>query len=147
MKKRAAMIDLAPWSFLDAPRVLIEHPDPDQALDLAGAVRRAGFTVGICRGPARSGDPPTRCPLHKLEPCIAVEGADVVITALDLADEDGVGVLRGLRTRYPSKPLVVAATASQSLEFADVLDGCTVVPVDGGSDAVVAAVSEAFTAA
>jgi hypothetical protein len=147
MRKRAAMIDLAPWPFPEGPRVLIEHPDPNEALDLAGAISRAGFSVGICRGPARSGDPPTRCPLHKLEPCIAVEGADVVVTALDLADEDGVGVLRGLRTRYASKPLIVAATVSQSLELADVLEGCTVVPVDEEPDAVVAAVCEAFAAA
>jgi CheY-like chemotaxis protein len=144
MKRRAATIDLAPWPYLYGPRVLIEHPDPNEALDLASAIRRAGCSVYICRGPARTGDPPTRCPLHKLEPCVAVEGADVVVTALDLADEDGVGVVRGLRTRYPDKPLVVAATVSQTLELGDVLEGCTVVPVDEGPDVVVAAVCKAL---
>ena len=39
-----------------------------------------------------------------------------------------------------------AATVAQSLELADVLEGCTVVPVDEGFDPVVAAVCEAFTA-
>jgi hypothetical protein len=144
VKKRAATIALHPWPFLNGPRVLIEHPDPNEALELAGAIRRAGCSVYICRGPARSGDPPTRCPLHKLEPCVAVEGADAVVTALDLADEDGVRVLRGLRTRYPSKPLIVAATVSQSLELGDVLEGCTVVPVDEGPDTLAAAVCEAL---
>lgn len=147
MKKRAATIDLSPWPFLNGPRVLIEHPDPNEALELASAIRQAGCSVYICRGPERGADPPTRCPLHKLEPCVAVEGADVVVTALDLADAGGAGVVRGLRTRYPNKPLIVAATASQSIELADVLEKCTVVPVDEGPDTVVAAVREALAAA
>jgi hypothetical protein len=146
VKRRAATIDLGPWPFLDGPRVLIEHPDPNEALDLAGAIRRARCSVYICSGPARAGDPPTRCPLHKLEPCVAVEGADVVVTALDLADKDGVGVVRGLRTRYPGKPLIVAATVSQTLELGDVLEGCTVVPVDEGPGVVVTAVGDAVAA-
>jgi hypothetical protein len=147
MRQRTGTIDLGPWPFPNGPRVLIEHPDPNEALELAAAIRRAGCNVYICNGPARRGQPPTRCPLHKLEPCVAVEGADVVVTALDLADEDGVGVVRGLRTRYPSKPLIVAATVSQSLALGDVLEGCTVVPVDEGPGPVAAAVREAFTAA
>ena len=147
MKRRAATIDLGPWPFTDGPRVLIEHPDPNEALELAGAIRRVGCSVYICRGPTRSGDRPTRCPLHKLEPCVAVEGADVVVTVLDLADEDGVGVVKGLRTRYPSKPLVVAATVSQSLELGEVLEGCTIVPVDEGPNPVVTAVCETLAAA
>jgi hypothetical protein len=146
MRKRAVTIDLGPWPFPGGPRVLIEHPDPNEALELAAAIRRAGCSVYICSGPARRGDPPTRCPLHKLEPCAAVEGADVVVTALDLEDDECVGVLRGLRTRYPSKPLIVAATVSQSLELSDVLQGCSVVPVNEGPDPVVAAVCQAFTA-
>jgi hypothetical protein len=146
VKKRLATIDLAPWPFPDGPRVLIEHPDPDGALELARAIRRAGCSVYICSGPARSGDRPTRCPLHKLEPCVAVEGADVVVTALDLANEDAVGVVRGLRTRYPGKPMIVAATVSQTLELGGVLEGCTVVPVDEGPGVVVTAVCEALAA-
>lgn len=147
MKKRAATIDLRPWPFPDGPRVLIEHPDPNEALELAVAIRQAGCSVYICRGPAPRGDPPTRCPLHKLEPCVAVEGADVVVTALDLADDDGNDVVRGLRARYPSKPLIVAATVAQVLRLGDVLEGCTVVPVDGRPDTVVTAVREALGAA
>ncbi len=147
MKKRRATIDLRPWPFPGRPRVLIEHPDPDAGLELAGAIRRAGYGVAICRGPARSADPPTRCPLHQLEPCIAVEGTDVVVTVLDLADEDGVGVVKGLRTRYPSKRLVVAATVGQTLQLGEVLEGCTVVQVDAQPDEIVAAVCDAFTAA
>ena len=144
MWKRARTIDLQPWPFLDRPRVLIEHPDPDHSLQLAGEIRRrVGCSVGICRGPDAAANPATRCPLHRLEPCVAVEGADLVVTALNLEQADGRQVLRGLRTRYPSIPLVVQATVDQTLELGDLLAGCTVVPVDADarqlSDAVAAA--------
>jgi hypothetical protein len=142
MKRRAATISLGHWPFAAGPRVLIEHPDPDRALELAGAIRQAGCTVGICRGPGAAGDP--RCPVHRLEPCVAVEGAEVVVTVLDFADPYAREVLQGLRTRYPSKPLVVAATVAQSLELRDALEGCAVVPVDGEPDRFAAAVLAAL---
>ena len=135
MRRRPAKIDLQPWPFPERPRVLIEHPDPDAGLELAAALRSAGFAVAICRGPNGT----ARCPVHKLEPCVIVEGADVVVSALDL-ERSGRDVLEGLRTRYPDTPLVVEATAAESIELADVLHGCTVVPVDGEPSRVVAAV-------
>lgn len=135
MRRRAATIDLQPWPFSERPRVLIEHPDPDAGLELAAALRGAGFAVAICRGP----DGTARCPVHKLEPCVIVEGADVVVTALDL-EREGRDVLEGLRTRYPDTPLVVEATAAESIELADALYGCTVVPVDAEPGRVVEAV-------
>jgi CheY-like chemotaxis protein len=144
MRKRATTIDLPPWPYPERPRVLIEHPDPDTALELATAIRHAGCTVGICRGPDATTDPATRCPLHRLEPCVAVEGADLVVTVLDLEERDGREVLRGLRARYPSKPLVVAATVGETLEHGDLLEGCTVVPVSTEPEQVVAAVLDAL---
>lgn len=140
MWKPSETIELRPWDYPERPRVLIEHPDPDSALELAAAIRRAGCTVGICRGPDRSGDPVTRCPLHRLEPCIGVEGADLVVTALDLDEEANRAVLRGLRARYPRKPLVVLATVGQALRLAEVFQGCTVLPVDAEPARVTAAV-------
>ncbi len=147
MRKRAATIELQPWPYPERPRVLIEHPEPDTALELATAIWRAGCTVGICRGPDATADPVTRCPLHRLEPCVAVEGADLVVTVLDLEEEDGREVVRGLRARYPSRPLVVAATVGETLELGDLLEGCTVVPVNAGSRQVVAAVLDALPGA
>lgn len=144
MRKRPVTIELQPWPFTQRPRVLIEHPDPDAGLELATALRRAGCTVAICTGPDSADDSPTRCPLHQLEPCVVVEGADVVVTALGLDREDGRNVVRGLRTRYPSTPLVVEATVADTLELGDELDGCTVVPQDAESDRVVAAVMDAL---
>lgn len=144
--KQPATIELGPWPFTQRPRVLIEHPDPDEGLELATALRRVGCTVAICRGPDAGGDPPTRCPLHKLQPCIVVEGADVVVTLLGFGRDDARGVLRGLRVRYGEKPLVVAATVADTLELEDELQGCTVVPEDAAPDQVVAAVLRAVPA-
>lgn len=140
MRKPAKIIELQPWSYEDRPRVLIEHGDPDEALELAGALRKAGLTVGICRGPDAHADQPTRCPLHHLEPCAAVEGADVVVAGLDLDKEDGVRVLEGLRVRYPSTALVVAVTPAQAIDHAALLRECSVVPVDAYPERVVRAV-------
>jgi DNA-binding NarL/FixJ family response regulator len=144
MRKRPVTIDLQPWPYPERPRVLIEHHQPDAALELATAIRQAGCTVGICRGPDATADPATRCPLHRLEPCVAVEGADLVVTALDLEKEEGRQVLRGLRTRYPSTPLVVAATVGETLDLGELLEGCTVVSVDAEPEQVAAAVRGAL---
>ena len=129
-QKRPSTIELMPWPFDERPRVLIEHPDPDEALELAAAVRKKGCTVGICRGPDARAEPATRCPLHRLEPCVAVAGADLVVTALDCEQEDARAVLRGLRTRYPGTPVIALTTVAATLELVDVLQGCTVLPVD-----------------
>lgn len=140
MKKRPVTIELKPWPFAQRPRVLIEHPDPDSGLELATALRRAGCTVAICQGPDAGAEPPTRCPLHQLEPCVVVEGADIVVTALDLDRDEGRAVLHGLRIRYPNTPLVVEATVGNEFELGDELEGCTVVPQKAKPDRVVAAV-------
>jgi DNA-binding response OmpR family regulator len=146
MRERRVTIDPKPWLFPNRPRALIEHPDPDAGLELATALRHAGLAVAICRGPDAAAHPATRCPLHKLEPCAAVEGADVVVTALGLDREDGREVLRGLRTRYPSTPLVVEATVADALELAEELKGCVVIAQDAGSEVVVAAVMRVLPA-
>ena len=144
MRKRPVTIELQPWAYPEWLRVLIEHADPDVGLELAAAIRRAGCTVGICRGPDARADPATRCPLHGLEPCVAVDGADLIITGLDLEQEDGRAVLRGLRTRYASKPLVVLATVGKALELGDALERCTVVPVGADPERIVAVVLDAL---
>jgi len=144
MRKRVSTIELGPWTFPERPRVLIEHPEPDAALEIAAAIRRVGCTVGICHGPDSAGDPATRCPVHRLEPCAAVAGADAVVTMLDLDTEDGREIVRGLRTRYPGKPLIIAATVAETLELGDLIQGCTVVPIDTEPERVAAAVLDAL---
>jgi hypothetical protein len=144
MWKRSRAIDLQPWAFDQRPRILIEHPDPDRGLELGTAIRRAGFTVGVCTGPHAAADPATRCPLHRLQPCVAVEGADLVVTALDFETKEGLEVVRGLRTRYPNTPLVILATVGETIELGDALDGYTVLAVDVDPERVAAAVIDAL---
>lgn len=138
--RRRATIELQPWPYPGRPRVLIERPDPDEALELAAALRARGWTVGICRGPDAAADPALRCPLHRLEPCVAVAGADVVVMALDLEEPDARDVLRGLRSRYQHTPVVVLATVAEALELEDALGGCRVLPVDSTPELIAAAV-------
>src|SRR6266536_4064660 len=139
MRKRPVTIELRPWAYPERPRVLIEHRDPDAGLELAAAFRGAGCTVGICRGPDARADPATRCPLHGFEPCAVVEGADLIVTALDFEEEENLEVLRGLRTRYAGTRVVVAATVGEALELGGLLEGCRVVPVDAEPGRIVAA--------
>jgi hypothetical protein len=146
MRKRTETIELTPWSYDEHPRVLIEHPDPDDALELAIAIRRVGCVVGICRGPDGSAESPTRCPLHGLEPCEAVAGADLVVTGLDLDSWDGRRVVQGLRTRYPDTPLVVLAPPDDALGLGDLLADCVVVPGDAEPDEVAKVVLGALSA-
>jgi hypothetical protein len=145
MKKRPETIVLGPWRFDQRPRVLIEHPDAEAGLELATALRGAGCAVAICRGPHASGDEPTRCPLHGLEPCAVVEGADVVVTALGFDRDEARGVLHGLRLRYPSRPLVVEVALADALALQEELAGCTVLPEDAAPERVVAAVTAQLT--
>jgi hypothetical protein len=63
---------------------------------------------------------------------------------LELEEEEGREVVRGLRTRYPSTPLVLAATVSETLALGELLDGCTVVPVSATPEEVVAAVLDSL---
>jgi hypothetical protein len=142
--KHPVTIDLEPWRFSERPRVLIEHPDPESALEVAAAVRNAGCGVAICRGPDAAAEPPTRCPLHALEPCAVVEGADVVVTSLDFEDADALSVLQGLRTRYPSTPLVVQATVRTALDLESGLADCTVLPVTATPAEIASAVQRAL---
>ncbi|MBD0338571.1 MAG: hypothetical protein ICV67_04695 [Thermoleophilia bacterium] len=126
------------WPFAERPRVLVEHPDAEAGLELAGALRDAGYAVAVCRGPGGG----NRCPLHGLEPCAIVDGADLVVTALEFDGPTGRDVLKGLRLRYPGTPLVVAATAAESIELAEELHGCVVVPVDAEPERIVDVVKE-----
>jgi predicted dinucleotide-binding enzyme len=161
---RADTIEPGPSRFPRRPRVLIEHPDPDAGLALATALRSDGCNVTICRGPESAADPaagirPSRrglafegvfcfidtpCPVRQLERCMAVERADVVVTALGLEHQAAREVLAGLRTRYPNTPVVVEATLPDVLELERELRGCTVLPQDAEPKLVVEAVLAAL---
>jgi hypothetical protein len=92
-KKR---IDPGPWQWPGRPRVLIEDPDLDAGLAAAWALRKAGYTVAICRGP----EPDEYCPLVGPGDCTLVVGADVVVSGV------GPEIEAAVRRRHPGTAVV-----------------------------------------
>ena len=130
MATRALKLNPQPWPWVGQPRVLVEHPDDAVGLELAAALRREGFAVAVCPGPAES----SRCPLTGPEGCATAHGADVVVSALGLGGPTGRGVLEALRARLGETPLVVEVEPDAYAEVGDLLDGCEVItaPIDAG---------------
>jgi hypothetical protein len=122
MFSRARTIRPGPWPF-GRPRVLIEHSDDAVALEYADALRRAGYSVAICRGPSGERDPREKCVLVSGEPCAAVDGADIVVSGLGVRTPEKRAVLEALRRHHPEKPLVVEMTPGDLEDCGDLVDG------------------------
>lgn len=88
------------WDWPGRPRVLVEDPDLESGLAAAWALRQAGYTVAICRGP----EPDEYCPLVGTDDCVLVLGADVVVSGV------GPDVEEAVRRRHPGKPVVAPDT-------------------------------------
>ena len=101
---RKKRIDPGIWQWPERPRVLIEDPDLESGLAAASALRQAGYTVAICRGP----EPDEYCPLVGADDCALVIGADVVISGV------GPEVEQAVRARHPGKP-VLSPSAPETL--------------------------------
>jgi hypothetical protein len=93
---RRKRIEPGIWQWPGRPRVLIEDPDLESSLASAWALRRAGYTVAICRGP----EPDEYCPLVGPDDCGLVAEADVVVAGL------GPEIEAAVRRRHPGKPVV-----------------------------------------
>ena len=93
---RKKRIEPGIWHWPGRPRVLIEDPDLESSLASAWALRQAGYTVAICRGP----EPDEYCPLLGPHDCALVAGADVVVAGV------GPEIEAAVRKRHPSKPVV-----------------------------------------
>jgi hypothetical protein len=92
------------WNWPGRPRILIENPDLESGLAAAWALRRAGYTVAICRGP----EPDEYCPLVGADDCALVIGADVVVAGVGPEIEEAV------ERRHPGT-LVVAPDTPEAL--------------------------------
>ena len=140
METRAANLSPQPWPWVGQPRILIEHPDDAVGLELASVLRREGYAVAVCPGPAES----ERCPLTGPEGCAVAHGADVVVSALGLDGSTGREVLEALRARLAGVALVVEVDPALEDECRDLLEGCQIVSSPADPDRLVASVREAL---
>ena len=87
-------------------RVLAVHHDAGIAEAEATALRRLGYRVEQCAGPAKSA-----CPVMQGERCPAVERADILVYDVwATTDNDGGRrLIEELRELYPDVPVVLTA--------------------------------------
>jgi len=129
---RAAATDRSrpPW------RLLVESPDPLNAISNFDAFRNTGFEVTVCEGPA--GDAHD-CPVVRGEPCPLVAEADVVLFELDSDPPRRAEVLAAVQARRPDLPVVVMSADSAP----DAATGCTMIRPTTSVDGQVAALRKA----
>ncbi len=132
---RAASLDPQPWRW-GHPRVLVEHPDEAAGLAIASGLRFAGYAVAVCPGPRGRG----KCPLTGPAGCAPAHDADLVVCSLGYEHEAPREVLRELRTRYPSVPLLVEVPSDIDAGLRELLDGCHQLPAPATPEQIVAAV-------
>ena len=92
-------------------RVLIDVPhDP-------------GVDVLLCHGP-KGGEP---CPLLTADRCGRFEEASAIVFGLALDVAEHRAILRRYRELAPALPITVITSDDLAAEWADLLDGCTVI--------------------
>jgi hypothetical protein len=141
-RRKWTILRPGPWPFA-RPRVLIEHCDESVALRYAGILGRAGYSVGICRGPSGERQPPERCVLATGERCVFVDGADVVVSALGVRAEEKRAVLEALRRFHPRTPLVVELSAGEIDRYEELIDGVHLIISPVAPEELVASVNDA----
>jgi hypothetical protein len=77
------------------------------------------------------------------EPCAFVDGADVVVSALGVGEEEKRAVLEALRRFHPHKPLVVELAVGEIDRYGDLIDGVHLVISPVVPEELVAAVNDA----
>ena len=142
MLRRTRTIRPDPWAY-GRPRVLIEHSDEAVSARYVDTLRRAGYAVAVCRGPSGEGRPPEKCVLASGERCVAVDGADVVVSGLGVRGPEKRAVLEALRSHHPTKPLVVEVAAGELDSFGELVDGVHLVVSPVEPDELLAAVEAA----
>lgn len=92
LRHRPHLLDPGHWQGRGRfPRVVVEHPDAAVRWAYSGILREAGYETRSCSGPGEG----ARCPLVETGCCPLVEGADVVVTSVDLGDD----IVRALAAR------------------------------------------------
>jgi DNA-binding NtrC family response regulator len=113
-------------------RALVVHHDIDIADQEADSLRRMGYEVEQCTGPAAYS-----CPVMRGEPCLAVQRADVLVYDVLSTSESGgsQALVAGLRDLYPDIPVVLTASGIE-LDWVETEGPHRVVPLVGSPTAV-----------
>lgn len=123
-------------------RVLVVHHDIDLADQEADSLRRLGYEVEQCSGPAAYG-----CPVMRGEDCPAVERADVLVYDVwSTTETDGTRrLIEGLREIHPTVPVVLTAPGME-LDWVRTSGVHGVVPLVGvpTADRLAVAIDEAL---
>jgi hypothetical protein len=123
-------------------RALVVHHDIDMGDQEADSLRRLGYEVEQCSGPAAYA-----CPILRGEPCPAVAAADVLVYDVWSTTEadGGRSLVEGLRELHPDVPLILTAPGIE-LDWVSTEGPHRVVPLVGVPTAgrLAAAIGEAL---
>lgn len=117
-------------------RVLIEYAVPGERQAVQTALEGAGFEVSACGGPHEPWG--GTCPVLHGARCGLADAADVVLCGLWVENPENRAVIRGVRVRDPSLPIVVDAPPKAAEVFASTLGGVRTVFLRSAADAVAA---------
>ena len=108
-------------------RVLVVHHDAGLAEAEASALRRMGYDVEQCAGPAKAA-----CPVMRGERCPAVERADVLVYDVwaNTESDGGRRLIEQLRELYPDIPVVLTAPG-MLLDWVETEGAHKVTPLEG----------------
>jgi hypothetical protein len=123
------------------PRALVECEDATIQDGLTRVLRENGYAVAVCGGPEARAS--RGCPLVDEGACGLVEGADVVVHALDPNDAASCAILSSIRERAPETPIVVEVGPGAAGRPDDVVDGCAQVAYPMTGQALLDAVDRA----
>ena len=121
------------------PRVLVESSDAAEQWAMEEALRGAGYEVAVCDGPSVYGAP---CPLVRQGECALAAGADVIVNGFPLGVPDNQDVIGALQERCPATPVIVEARRHEVEKFAELLEGCQVMPFSVTTAVLLSAVRE-----
>lgn len=126
-------------------RVLVVHHDIDLADQEVDSLRRRGYEVSECAGPAT-----TRCPVLAGEVCALAEEADVLVyDAWATGEPEGAQrLIEGLRELHPDVPVVLLASGIEP-DWIETAGRHRITPLVGAptGERLVGAIEEALAAA
>jgi DNA-binding NtrC family response regulator len=86
--------------------VLVVHRDEDVADLEVDELRRSGYEVSLCTGPAAG-----PCPLLMDRTCWMADAADVLVCDVRSSADEGRELITWFRERYPVTPVILTAAA------------------------------------